>query len=53
MKEIRIVWKIGTANGGGCWLADHEGNRGVLQFAVNDCCRRYGAGTHWIEERQA
>ena len=51
MREARIEWRIGNAHGGGCWFPAahaHELRKIALQM-----CVKYGAGTHWVAERDA
>lgn len=51
MKEIRVAWQIGDACGNGLWHP--EPCRKALEEAAERMCLAYGAGTHWVEEREA
>ena len=50
MTEIRIAWKIGQASGHGEWF--HTDNRESYLRVIENDCKEYGAGTHWLEERE-
>ncbi|CAN7393134.1 hypothetical protein LJR290_002359 [Variovorax sp. LjRoot290] len=67
MKEIRLRCSDGIAKddeqltvegvpvhpGGGLWHPDTPGNRWTLEQVMAAGNETYGAGTHWIEEREA
>ena len=53
MIEIRIAWKINGKSSGGLWRHDTPNNRVGLRQFIADANRKYGQGTHWIEERKA
>jgi len=63
MKEIRLRWVAGDKHiaaesatrrpCGGLWHPDTPENRRKLEQDMADGNEIYGAGTHWIEEREA
>ncbi len=48
MKQIRIAWKIDGKEGHG--LPFHPKQRKHLEDFCADGNKRFGPGTHWIEE---
>lgn len=60
MKEIRLRWLFGLHEAedgepldGGIWFPDTPDNRRDIEILVEECCAVAGAGSHWMEERQA
>lgn len=59
MKEIRLRWTVGMTGDdgqpkeGGLWMPDNESNREMLIILAASGNEIAGAGTHWIEEREA
>ncbi len=67
MKEIRLRWSQDIAtddeqltvegvpahHGGGLWRPDTPENRQALEQVTKAGDETYGAGTHWIEAREA
>ena len=60
MKEIRVGWRLGLHSDeagepidGGLWTADSPAVRHDLLLIVERGNQDFGAGTHWLEEREA
>lgn len=60
MAEIRVAWQIsgrfdqmGRPVFAGLWHPDNAYNRCMLETLVEVGNEVYGAGSHWLEEREA
>lgn len=59
MREIRLRWSTGqtkddgTPGGGGLWHPDTPENRETLEQVMATGNETFGAGTYWIESREA
>lgn len=53
MKMAKLCWRIGDKSGNGLWHYLTPSIEMGLQANVKAMNERYGAGTHWLEYRDA